>query len=110
MQPPKAMATTYIHFSAFKNIDSSVRSEEVKSMWMMWYVTVTVSAYRGSPGLDVCPPVQENLDCPEVAFLSSKMEGSTSILSETQRDNTLNKYMGILTVYITHIHTFSIKI
>ena len=51
---------------------------------------VAVSAYPRIPGLDVCPPVQENLDDPEVAFLSSPVEGSTSTLSETQIDN---KYM-----------------
>ena len=55
----------------------------------MWSVTaVAVSAYLGGPGLDVCPPVQENLDGPEMASLSSTMEGSPSNLSETQRDNT----------------------
>ena len=48
---------------------------------------VAVSAYP-VPGLDVCPPVQENLDGPEVAFLSSIVEGSPSILSDTQRSNT----------------------
>ena len=55
----------------------------------MWSVTaVAVSAYPGVPGLNVCPPVQENLDGPEVASLSSPVESSISILSETQRDNT----------------------
>ena len=54
----------------------------------MWSVTaVAVSAYHG-PGLDVCPPVQENLGGPEVAAQGSPVEGSPSILSETQRDNT----------------------
>ena len=48
---------------------------------------VEISASRG-PGLDVCPPVQENLDGPEVAFLSSPVEGIPSILSEIQIDNT----------------------
>jgi hypothetical protein len=45
---------------------------------------VVISAYLGVFGLDVCPPVQENLDSPEVASLSSPVEGSTSILSETK--------------------------
>ena len=56
----------------------------------MWSVTkaVAVSAYHGVPGLDVCPPVQEDLGDPEVASLSSTVEGSPSILSDTQRDNT----------------------
>ena len=53
---------------------------------MVSVIAVAKSAYRG-PGLDVCPPVQENLDGPEVAFLSSPVEGSKSTLSETQRDN-----------------------
>jgi hypothetical protein len=72
---------TYIHFSAFKIIDSSV-VKRVGRYNVMWSVTaVAVSAYRG-PGLDVCPPVQEDLDGPEVAFLSSTVEGSISILSD----------------------------
>ena len=50
-------------------------------------IAVATSAYLVS-SLDVCPPVQEDLDGPEEAFLSSPMEGSPSILSETQRDNT----------------------
>ena len=54
---------------------------------MMCVTVVVVSAYL-APGLDVCPPVQEDLDDPEVAFLSSKVEGSPSTLSETQIDNT----------------------
>jgi hypothetical protein len=54
----------------------------------MWYgIAVAVSAYRDH-GLDVCPSVQENLNGPEVAFLRSKVEGSPSKLSETQRNNT----------------------
>ena len=48
---------------------------------------VAVSAYLKGSGLDVCPPVQENLDDPEVAFLSSIVEGSISILSDTQKEN-----------------------
>ena len=56
-------------------------------MGVMWSVTaVAVFAYRG-PGLDVCPPVQENLDGPEMASLSSPVEGSQSILSDIQKDN-----------------------
>ena len=57
-------------------------------MGVMWSVTAAaISAYPDVPGLDVCPPVQENLDGPEVAFPSSIVEGSISILLETQRDN-----------------------
>ena len=44
---------------------------------------VAVSAYIGA-GLDVCPPVQEDLDGPEMASMSSQVEGSFSILKETQ--------------------------
>jgi hypothetical protein len=56
---------------------------------MIWSVTaVAVSAYPIGPGLDVCPPVQEDLDDPEVALLSSPVEGSPSKLSETQENNT----------------------
>ena len=47
---------------------------------------VAVSAYP-CDGLDVCPPVQEDLDGPEVTFLRSIAEGSPSILSETQRQH-----------------------
>ena len=55
---------------------------------MMWSVTaVAVSAYL-VPGFDVCPPVQEDLDGPEVAFLGSAVQGSISILSDTQKGNT----------------------
>ena len=47
-----------------------------------WSVTAfAASAYPGGPG------VQEDLDGPEVAFPSSIVEGSPSILSETQMDN-----------------------
>ena len=49
---------------------------------------VGVSANPSIPGLDVCPPVQEDLGGPEVAFLSSIVEGSPSPLYETQIDNT----------------------
>ena len=49
---------------------------------MLSVTAVAASAYI-FPGLDVCPPVQENLDGPEVAFLSSTVESSISILSET---------------------------
>jgi hypothetical protein len=34
------------------------------------------------PALDVCPPVQKNLDGPQVAFLSSIVDGSESTLLE----------------------------
>ena len=57
-------------------------------MDVMWSVTAAaISAYPSIPGLDVCPLVQEDLDGPEVAFPSSIVEGSPSILSETQMDN-----------------------
>jgi hypothetical protein len=60
----------------------------------MWSLTtaVAVSAYPG-PGLDVCPPVQEDLDGPEVANLSSTVKDRQSILSDTQRDKIFNIYM-----------------
>ena len=55
---------------------------------------VAASTYRDGPGLDVCPPVQECLDGPEVASLSSPVESSPSILSETQMDNNmLHRYI-----------------
>ena len=58
-------------------------------MDVMGSVTVAdVSAYPVGPSLDVCPPVQEDLNGPEVAFLSSTVEGSPSILSKTQTHNT----------------------
>jgi hypothetical protein len=57
----------------------------------MWSVTaVAVSAYIRVPGLDVCPPIQENLDGPAVASLSSPIEGGLSILSEIHRESTRN--------------------
>ena len=62
-------------------------------MQNIYKAAVAVSVYHGVPSLDVCPPVQENLHGPEVAFLSSPVEGSRSILSETHRDNTLHIYM-----------------
>ena len=76
----------------------------------MWSVTaVAAFAYIG-PGLDVCPPVQENLDGPEVAFPSSPVEGSPSILLETQRDNTSShvtwKTNTIYTYIVTCIQSF----
>ena len=58
------------------------------------------------PGLDVCPPVQEDLDGPEAAFLSSPVEGSISILTDTQRDNTLHKYMEYK-YYSRHTYIFT---
>jgi hypothetical protein len=40
------------------------------------------SSYRSVPNLDVCPPVQEDFDCPEVAFASSIVEcGATKLSS-----------------------------
>jgi hypothetical protein len=71
----------------------------------MWSVTaaVAVSAYLGH-GLDVCSPVQEDLDGPEAAFLSSPVEGSPSTLTDTQRGNT----HGIQnTFYNTYVNTYN---
>ena len=73
---------------------------------MIWSVTaVAVSMYRGGPGLDVCPPVQENLDGPEVAFPSSIVEGSPSTLSETQRQH-VTYIHGIQILLTPHIHSY----
>jgi hypothetical protein len=71
---------TYIHTYIYKYLN----------MHTMWFVAaVAVSAYHSFRGLDVCPPVQEDLDGPEMAFLSSPIEGSPSILSDdTNRDST----------------------
>ena len=66
----------------------------------MWSVTVVAASAYPVPILDVCPPVQEDFDGPEVAFLSSTVEGSPSILSETQGD----KIHGIQILYMPHIH------
>ena len=72
----------------------------------------SASAYLAS-GLDVCPPFQEDLDGPEVTFLSSTVEGSPSILSERQRDkcktdtwNTTNSIDTTQTYMHTHIDTY----
>ena len=67
-------------------------SNEVSMQPPYAHAAVAVSAYL-VPGIDVCPPVQEDLDGPEVAYLSSQVEGSFSILSDTQRDNTEHRYM-----------------
>ena len=87
------------NISAFKNIDTSVVKRLGRRRWdEMWSVTaVAVSAYRG-PGLDVCPPVQENLDGPEVAFLCSPVQGGPSIL-QRDREATRN------TDTWTYLHT-----
>ena len=62
-------------------------------MDVMWSVTaVAVSAYPGGSSLDVCPPVQEDLDGPEMAILSSTEEGSISILRNTDTKNTKTLY------------------
>ena len=79
------------------NIIQNMDSSEPKTL------IVAVSAYHGFPGLEVCPPIQEDLDGPEVAFTSSPVEGSISFLSKTQRDNTLHKYME--DKYYSH-HTY----
>jgi hypothetical protein len=58
---------------------------------MMRSITaVAVSAYRGGLDFDVCPPVQEDLDGPEMASLSSPVERRRSKLSDTHRETTLN--------------------
>ena len=53
---------------------------------MYFFIAVAVSIYPDGPGLDVCPPVQEDLGGPEEASLSSPVEGSISILSEKQKE------------------------
>ena len=66
----------------------------------MWSVKVVViSANLGVLGLDDCPPVQEDLDRPEEAFLHSPMEGSMSILSIHKHN-----YIHTYTSYI-YVHT-----
>ena len=73
---------------------------------VMWSVTaVAVSAYH-SLSLDVCPPVQEDLDGPEAAFLSSPVEGSPSTLSDTQRETShhVTQIHGILLPHLQYIH------
>ena len=67
---------------------------------------VAVSAHRVVPGLDVCPPVQENLDGPKVAFLSSIVEGSTSTLLETQKENKIMQINGTKILITPHIHSY----
>ena len=64
-----------------------------------------LSAYL-IPGLDVGPPVQENLDGPEVAFSSSTVEGRLpSVLSETQKNNTLKQFSWNTITTHTTTHT-----
>ena len=64
-------------------------------------IAVTGSTYLIS-GLDVCPPVQEDLGGPEAASISSPVEGSTSMLSKQQVKN----IYGIQKVYIPNIHKY----
>ena len=74
-----------IHNKSFKILNSNIH--EVRSPLMASFKAVAASsAYRCS-GLDVCPPLQENLNSPEEAFLNSTVEDSPSILSETQNQN-----------------------
>jgi hypothetical protein len=49
------------------------------------------------PALDVCPPVQEDIDGPEMAFLSSTVESRTSILADTKHKQ---RYMNNKQYYI----------
>jgi hypothetical protein len=62
------------------------------------------------PDLDVCPPVQEDLDGPEVAFLSSIVEGSISLLSYyisvTCVLSVFLKYKYLINHIIPFIHSF----
>ena len=44
---------------------------------------VTVFEYPDGPGLHVCPPVQENFDSLEVAFLGSIVQCGGLVLLET---------------------------
>ena len=49
-------------------------------------LAITESAYPVQC-LDVCPPVEENLNCLEVAFLSSPIECGGSNLSDVHDQN-----------------------
>ena len=72
-------------------------------------IAVAVSSgYLLFPGLDVCPPVQENLDDLEMAFVSSPEESGAPILSETQRQNYFIQIHGILLVHtnIQNVHEY----
>jgi hypothetical protein len=62
---------------------------------MTKFMEIAASAYL-IPGLDVCPPVQEDLDSLEVAFVSSTIENGGPILSESQRQNYFIHIHGIL--------------
>ena len=57
----------------------------------IYKAAVAVFAYPGCPAIVVCPPVQENLDDLEVAFLGSTVEGSIFILHK-HRETT--RYTG----------------
>ena len=69
---------------------------------MMLSVTAAAAFAYLVPGLDVCPPVQEDLDGPEVAYLSRPVEGSISTLSEI---NKIKKTCKISTLIIFFIHS-----
>ena len=71
----------------------------------MWSVTAVAASAYLVLGLDVCPPVQENLNNPEVALLSSTVECSISILSERQIDNTSVTWIHGNTNNIQTTHT-----
>jgi hypothetical protein len=64
-----------------------------------------VSAYHG-PGLDVCPPVQEDLHGPEVAFLRSIVEGSPSMILSEYRETTPNTDRWNTNTIHTFLHTY----
>jgi hypothetical protein len=71
-------------------------------------IAVAVSAYL-VPSIDVCPPVQEDLDDLEVAAQGSPVEGSPFILSETQKDNTNTQLRNMGYKYdSTQHHTYLI--
>ena len=98
------MATTYINTSASKNIDSL---RNLVRVYVLSVTAVAVSAYRG-PGLDVCPPVQENLDDPELASRDSNMQGSPSILQRDREATRNTDTWNTNSIYTTHmcLHTY----
>ena len=58
---------------------------------MQSVIIAAVSINLLGPGLDVCPPAQENLDGLQVTFHSSHVDCGEPNLSETQRETELNK-------------------
>ena len=65
------------------------------------------TGYLLFPGLDVCPPVQENLDSLEMAFVSSPVESGAPILAETQRQNYFIQIHGIFLHAYIHTYIYS---